>query len=174
MNNKEFNLIFANHYSKVLQYVKSKVNNDETAEDITQEIFIKISKNNFDEEKSKLNTWIFMITNHQIIDHYRCDKSAKLIHVNGYTDDEGNESFEFKSKLNNNNIEEREIYKSIRKAMRKLNNNEQKIANLYFIQQMKYIEISNILEMPVGSVKGFLSRLRKKLQNELKNEYAIL
>lgn len=59
----------------LLNFIQSKVSNKHDAEDILQNVFIKIYKN-LDELKSetKLESWIFQITRNEIIDYYRTRK----------------------------------------------------------------------------------------------------
>lgn len=65
--------IYNNYYSKVLGYLKSQVNNTETAEDIASDVFIKVYEklDSFDESKASLSTWIFTITRNKLTDFYR-------------------------------------------------------------------------------------------------------
>lgn len=57
---------------KLLSYIRTKVDTVEDAEDILQNVFIKVGSNidSFD-PNSNLNAWLFTITKHKIIDYYR-------------------------------------------------------------------------------------------------------
>ena len=60
---------------ELLGFIKSRVNDNEIAEDLLQEIFIKIHLNKSSiTEESKLTSWIYQITRNTIIDHYRKKK----------------------------------------------------------------------------------------------------
>ena len=68
-------LIWGDFYDKLLGFVKSRVNNDENAEDILQEVFIKIHKNSSQlKDQKKLVSWLYQITRNTIIDFYRKKK----------------------------------------------------------------------------------------------------
>jgi RNA polymerase sigma-70 factor (ECF subfamily) len=71
---KQFNV-------ELLRYVKSKVRSTEDAEDILQNVFIKISSS-IDKlsEEVKLKSWLFTITRNTIIDYYRVNANKK--HIN--------------------------------------------------------------------------------------------
>jgi RNA polymerase sigma-70 factor (ECF subfamily) len=60
----------------------------------------------------------------------------------------------------------------IKEAIQKLPENLKSIFVLYEIEGFKYREISQILDIPLNSVKVYLLRARKKLQEELK-DYAV-
>jgi RNA polymerase sigma-70 factor (ECF subfamily) len=66
----------------MLGYVKSKIRSKEDAEDILQNVFIKISSNvdKLDEDV-KLKNWIFTITRNAVIDYYRVNANRKKVGV---------------------------------------------------------------------------------------------
>jgi len=48
---------------------------------------------------------------------------------------------------------------------------KQKIAKLYFTNEYKYQEICEELELPLGTVKGMIFRVREVLQEKVKSDY---
>ena len=78
----EVTTIYKQFHSDLLGYVKSKVRSREDAEDILQNVFIKISSN-IDKltEDVKLKSWIFTITRNAIIDYYRVNATKKKVAV---------------------------------------------------------------------------------------------
>ena len=78
----EVTTIFKQFHSDLLSYVKSKVRSREDAEDILQNVFIKISANIQKlTEDEKLKSWIFTITRNAIIDYYRVNATKKKVAV---------------------------------------------------------------------------------------------
>jgi RNA polymerase sigma-70 factor, ECF subfamily len=70
--------IYSEFHQSLLSFIRSKIRSKEDAEDIVQNVFIKISSNIeklADEEK--LQSWIFAITRNAIIDYYRTNASKK-------------------------------------------------------------------------------------------------
>ena len=78
----EVTTIYKQFHSDLLGYVKSKVRSREDAEDILQNVFIKISSN-IDKltQDVKLKSWIFTITRNAIIDYYRVNATKKKVAV---------------------------------------------------------------------------------------------
>lgn len=78
----EVTTIYKQFHSDLLGYVKSKIRSREDAEDILQNVFIKISAN-LDKltEDVKLKSWIFTITRNAIIDYYRVNATKKKVAV---------------------------------------------------------------------------------------------
>jgi RNA polymerase sigma factor, sigma-70 family len=139
------------------------------AEDITQEVFIKIWKyeDNFNILSAK--TWIMRTTHNLCIDYLR-KRSVLIKRSSEITDEmesclvdtawEGNPSLKFE--LGSMNF-------TIKAAVKKLPENLRSVFVLYEIDGLKYREISKTLDMPVNSVKVNLMRARIRLQEELKN-----
>jgi len=76
----DFNGIYAEFYDKTLIYLKVKTSNNEVAEELCSDIFLKIYNNlhTYDPTKARLSSWICQITNNHLIDYYRKD-SRKLL-----------------------------------------------------------------------------------------------
>lgn len=78
----EVTTIYKRFHQDLLGYVKSKVRSREDAEDIVQNVFIKISSNiNKLTAEVKLKNWIFTITRNAIIDYYRVNATKKKVAV---------------------------------------------------------------------------------------------
>lgn len=75
--------IYKEFHSQLLNYVKSKVSSREDAEDILQNVFIRISSNvDKLQDHVKVKNWIFAITRNAIIDYYRLNAGKRKIAVN--------------------------------------------------------------------------------------------
>ena len=76
MTEQEKTKIYEDYHFKVRNFILSKVNDFNLAEDLTSEVFLKVYKNidKFDSKKSSISTWIFTITRNNLIDYYRTRK----------------------------------------------------------------------------------------------------
>jgi RNA polymerase sigma-70 factor (ECF subfamily) len=75
--------IYKQFHAELLGYIKSKIRSREDAEDILQNVFIRISSNVGKlTEDVKLKNWIFTITRNAIIDYYRANANKKKLGVN--------------------------------------------------------------------------------------------
>jgi RNA polymerase sigma-70 factor (ECF subfamily) len=74
--------IYAQFHQSLLSFIKSKINSREDAEDILQNVFIRIAKNvkNLSDEQ-KLQSWIYTITRNAIIDYYRTNALKKNVQL---------------------------------------------------------------------------------------------
>ena len=145
------------------------------ADDITQEVLIKIWKNINQFNILAAKTWIMKTTHNLCIDYLRRIKAQ--LGKNPYSVDDVSEFIE-------NNEEENPMLKTenkfaeqkIKHAIKDLPENQKSVFVLYEIQGLKYKEISKTLDMPINTVKVTLMRARKELQtnlHELKLQEAI-
>jgi len=179
MTTKDFTGIYNKYYSQVYFYVNGKLfNNTIIAEEITNDVFMKAYKHlvNYDVMKSQLNTWLFTIAKNSVIDYSRSKdykKSTNLDLIDGYVDENGNETYQFGSDMmdGQNSMENKELGATISKAFEGLNDRDRELSLLFFMKQKTYEEISEIMEIPLGTVKGTLNRCKAKLQTKLQGVY---
>jgi len=78
----EVTSIYKQFHSELLGFVKSKIRSKEDAEDVLQNVFIRISSN-VDKlnDDVKLKNWIFTITRNAIIDYYRVSATKRKVAV---------------------------------------------------------------------------------------------
>lgn len=176
--NKRVSDIYVKNYASVVNFIFWKVNDLSTAQDIAQDVFVKVFRyleTNFDESKSKFETWLRTIINRCIIDHYRTNQYGKnCVNVSEFDDEETGLSFQFvdHTTRTDNNVHNAEIRAKIMSAFATLNVKERRIANLYFVHEYEYNEIVDRTGYPMGTVKGMINRIREKLQKELKPAHA--
>ena len=165
------NTIYHKYYKQVYYFILVRVGNrNDLAEDLTQDTFVKISKHleTYDVYLAKLNTWIYTIAKNVIIDYVRTAHADRSVSVENFVDAEtGKETYQIADSNNNDSIENKELSEAINKAMSNLKPKYRKIAELFFIEQKQYQEISEILDIPMGSVKAMISRVRAMLQESL-------
>ena len=171
-----FNEVYKANYNVIKSYIGYKMSNQAIAEDLAQDVFVKVNKylHTFDSSKSCLNTWLHTIANQVMIDYFRTDKSSNEVKVSSYLNDNGDEAFQFVSdNRTDNNINNKELNDKLSIAFKSLKPNYRKIAVLYFIKEKEYKEIAEICNVPMGTVKGMVSRARTMLQSELANSYHV-
>ncbi len=155
--------------NKIFSYALYMVKNRMDAEDISQEVFIRIWKNMGKFQLPAAGSWIMRTTHNLCIDYLRRDQIAKQRSI--FIDDDFEDRVVDTNKLNQpeaaalQNI----TNEKIKKAIQKLPENLRSVFVLYEIEGFKYKEISNVLDMPINSVKVYILRARRKLQEELKD-----
>ncbi len=158
-NDKAISLLYE-HYGDTLYGVAYKVVRDEElAQDVLQESFVKIWKksDSYDATKAKLFTWLFRITRNTAID--------KLRSINTKTEKEIQIDVSNVYNLGINST--RPELLDVRENLDKIDDKYQIVLDALFFQGMTQQEASDELDIPLGTIK---SRLKIGLR-ELKKIY---
>lgn len=144
------------------------VRNKMDAEDITQEVMIRVWQNIDKFNFYKAKAWIMRTTHNLCIDYLRKNKLA--ITREQPVDEEHSEILQDQSAASNPGeaAEGKIAEEKIKDAIKKLPERLKSPFLLYELQGFKYKEISKILDIPLNTVKVNLLRARKQLQKELK------
>ena len=160
-------------YKDSLRFTIGKmIKNSDDAEDILMEAFAKVFQK-LPSYKSEFafSTWLFNIGINHAIDFMRL-KKLETLSLTTTLDDENNNVYEIDIKDNKLDPEETFIKNQrsqiLRDTLNRLSPQYKRIVELRFIDEMSYEEISNELNMPIGSVKGHLHRAKGLLQEILK------
>lgn len=155
-----FEQILSRYKNLVYSIVLRMINDSEQANDLAQEIFIKIYKN-LDKysPEFKFSTWLIRISTNHIID-FRRKKKQEIISIDDVT---AYEPVDLKTPENVYIDKERK--KSLAKAIELLPDMYKVPIVLYHMNSLSYQEISTIINEPLSKVKNRIFRGRKMLKN---------
>jgi len=159
---------------KLLNYIRRLTNvNDDDAEDILQDVFIKVylNLNDFNADL-KFSSWVYRITHNQVISSHRKLKARP----EGYAVD-----IEDKAALNlaaDIDIEagaDLTIMKqNIAKVLKGLDQKYRDILVLKFLEERNYQEISDIIRKPAGTVASMINKAKSEFKKELARQKIVL
>ncbi len=158
-------------YKRPLQFhVRKMVKEPEQVEDLVQEAFIKAFKN-LDSYNTNyaFSTWLYRITTNHTIDYLRKKKLRTTSIDKPIKTREGEMSFE----LPDNKAEtDRAIIRKQRKkiithAIENLPDKYRQVIEMRHIEELSYQEISDQLDLPLGTVKAHIFRAREMLYKAL-------
>ncbi|MGB0137643.1 MAG: RNA polymerase sigma factor [Flavobacteriales bacterium] len=161
-------------YRESIYYMLLKmVNNSDDAEDLTIEAFGKAFKRLHQyTPQFAFSTWLFKIASNNCIDHIRKKRINALSLDAGYTNSDG-ETMEINiadGKLDpEETMEKMERVKKMREVVTKLKPRYRELVELRYFKELSYEEISQELDIPLGTVKAQLFRAREFLYNLMKN-----
>jgi len=151
----------------------------EDAEDLTQEVFIKIYRTlaSFDSEKASFNTWVTTVTRNLLVDHFRKTKNDRITDsmdapIGG--EDEGqalSEKIEDKGVTPDQHVQKQQTQRLVQEALQKLSPELREAVILRDLQDMDYRDIAQILKVPEGTVKSRINRGRTELARLLQRTY---
>jgi len=170
LKNQEYYWCLMTRYEDKLLHYILKISNfgREDAEDILQEVFIKVYENLNDFDTSwKFSNWIYRITHNITISAYRKKKvNPQLVSW----DYEGlNNLIESTSNIEKDAFQNLS-YESILKIISRLPLKYKEVLILKFMENKDYQEISDILHKPMGTIATLIRRAKKVLQQELAKE----
>ena len=164
----KYKLLIQQNKTRVYSYSFYLLKNRMDADDVTQEVFIKIWKNINDIKPGSATSWIMKTTHNLCIDYLRKRKMA--LNRECEIDDQFEEEVRSIDRWSDPEVEIRKnlLKEKIKNAVELLPEQLKSVFVMYELQGLKYKEISEILNIPMNSVKVYLLRARKKLQEELK------
>jgi len=178
---RAFEKIFARYYRYIYYKMYLSVQNKQQAQDLTMEIFHKVYVNmgNY-KENSSFNSWITSIAKNHLYDYGRKVKSVKRSVVNNALSIDSGFGLPAGSPepiqieiVDNDVLSPMEpshevIYQnrlaSIELAMGFLDEKDRKILQLYYMRDLKYSEISEMLGLNLSTVKLRILRAKDKLK----------
>ncbi|MCU0239700.1 MAG: sigma-70 family RNA polymerase sigma factor [Pyrinomonadaceae bacterium] len=141
----------------------------EAAEDLTQEVFIRIYKtlDQYDAKQGDLSNWLMRLARNLIIDDYRHRQRNPQ---NSNADDVDDHVFHLKAVGGSiqKELEKRELAKQVQEGIDKLPSDLRTCVILRDIEELSYQEIVELLKIPEGTVKSRINRGRIELAKILR------
>lgn len=144
------------------------------AEDLTQEVFLKLYRNlaSFDLDKGSFQTWMTTLTRNLLVDHFRRSRQERVTSSldQGWETAGGNdempppiERLEDGRPSAHQKAFNRELYTLIQQALKQLSPELREAVILRDLEDLDYKEIAQVLRIPEGTVKSRISRGRMEL-----------
>jgi RNA polymerase sigma-70 factor (ECF subfamily) len=171
-----FNEIVTRHKQKIFNYVYRMIGNSDEAEDMTQDVFVKmyVSLSSFRSESS-VTTWLYRIAGNLCIDRYRKRNrrdnafGGETVSLDVRVDRNGPAAAEISDDRSEPllMLERAELDRQIRSALAKLPQKMRSVVVLHDIEGLAYEEIARIEQCPLGTVKSRLFNARLQLRGIL-------
>ena len=163
--NYGFNLLVREYQQKIYWHVRKMVIDHDDADDLVQEVFVKVWKN-LDKfrQDAQLYTWVYRIATNECLNFLRKKKTRFFIPIHDLQN-------ELAQKLDDSStIDGDEIQLKLQKALLKLPDKQRLVFNMKYFEEMKYEEISKITDTSVGSLKASYHHAVKKIEEMLKDD----
>lgn len=159
-----FARLYDGYVERVYRYVFFRVSNDETAEDITAQVFLKAweNLNRYQPGNLPFLAWLYTIARNQVIDHYRARKESVSI------DDAV--SLPSKDDAVDEQVQSRFDIQAMRNALQYLTEEQQQVVMLRFIAGLETNEISRQMGKAEGAVRALQMRALQALAKHMKDE----
>ena len=161
-----YSILVRKYQTKVINMAYGFVRNRETADDLTQEIFVKayVSLKKF-QFKSGFGTWLYRIAVNHCKDYLRSQQKMKTVPFDVQSEKaiiKGDDTMEREQRRNEDQIES-----LVQQGIMALPEKYKTIITLRDIQGLSYDEIAKILNLTAGTVDSRIHRARKMLRRKL-------
>jgi len=162
-----WNQIVRQHWRKVFNLAYKFVGRHDEAEDLAQDVFLKIFKalHTFD-RRANFQTWLISISRNLCIDHYRSVRKERETMARDVDASLLTPPAKDRSPLGE--LEQVDLRKRIREALAELPPTLREAVVLRDLQEFSYQEIATQLRLPEGTVKSRINRGRLELARQLR------
>ncbi len=156
-----FNALLERYQQKILRYGHKFLLENGDIEDVGQEIFLKAYRNikSFDTTR-KFSPWLYRIAHNEYINHGKKRKSEPLEFFDFDTFFPHPQSGDTADK----SIDHEQIKEILNNFLDKLSSKYREPLILYYIEELDYKDIAEVLQIPVPAVGVRLNRAKKKLR----------
>ena len=164
-NNRAFDLLLNRNQSKLFSYILFVVRDQDTANDIFQETFVKVITKLHQRKyttSGKFGAWIMRIAHNVIMDWYREQKAERIVEP---TEDNDLSNLGGKDLLDSgieNQFVREQVMNDVKKMMNMLPATQREVVFMRFYQQLSFKEIA---EMTNVSINTALGRMRYAILN---------
>lgn len=152
------------YQDRVYGFASAYLKDDTAAKDITQEVFIRYWDHYDDVDNDRAIAWLMRVTRNACIDLLRKRQTRrKSVTV----DSENLDRAPAERSSPHADAEAADFERNLDEALDNIDEPYRSVVMMREVQNMKYKEISEALDMPMNTVKVYIHRGRKKLRHEL-------
>ena len=151
----------------------------EDAEDLTQEVFIKMYRTlkSYDVSKGAFITWVTTVARNLLVDHFRRSKHDRVTDSLESAPAGDQDALTLGEQLPDlgpspdAGVQTEETQRTVHLALQKLSPELREAVILRDLQELEYREIAQVLRVPEGTVKSRINRGRAELARHLSRTY---
>lgn len=157
-------ILYDRHAGLVYGIACKVLQNPQDAEDLTQEIFVKLPHTGYDPERGSLRIYVAVLTRSRAIDRLRSQQRSKA----------SLEKFrKTQMGVDESNSEDssylEEMHPAVEEALVQLSENQRKVLDLAYKEGLSQTEIAQALDVPLGTIKTWARRGLLKLRHMLQS-----
>ncbi len=160
-----FSRLYEAYFDKIYRYIAMKVRNETEAEDLTQQVFMKMleSISSFKYKGVPFSSWIYRIAHNQVVDFLRQQNKKATVDIEGLPlPDLGDDPQHM--------IEQQLDIDQLKVATQKLTSAQQEVLSLRFACELSIAECASTMGKSEGAIKALqhsaVQALRKVLAGE--------
>lgn len=162
--NAAFKTLITLYKERLYWHIRHIVKSHDDADDVLQNTFIKVFKNiNKFKGDSQLYSWLYRIATNEALTHLK--RNAKLKNITN----EDAQDLAINNLQSDVYFEGEDIQIKLQKAIATLPEKQQLVFNMKYFQDLKYSELSEILDTSEGALKASYHLASKKIETYLKD-----
>ena len=164
-NNRAFDELLSRNQEKIFTYIMYVVKDEDLANDLFQETFLKVItklQNHQYSDTGKFVWWITRIAHNVIIDHYRAQKSSKIVEAPKENDLSNLRSASVMGDNRENQMNNEEVLNDVKRLMEALPEVQRYVVYMRYFQELSFKEIAKLTNV---SINTSLGRMRYALIN---------
>src|SRR6202011_2037507 len=164
-----FGALLDRHRTPVIHFLYRMVQNQAVAEELAQEVFLRVYKSRSSyEPTAKFTTWLFRIANHLALNWIRDGRNEKR---QASLDEESRDGTAKQVPDRARTVEQELVYqvklREVRQAIESLPAKQKAAVMMHKYQEMEYVEIADVLSCSESAVKSLLFRAYESLRMRL-------
>ena len=164
-NNNAFDILLKRYERKVFTYIAYSVKNEEVAQDLFQDCFMRIITklhSGLYTENGKFASWVMRIAHNLIIDYHRQNQGNNVISNDGAEYDLLNNSEIAQDYNREKEYIDKQLLKDVKALIKKLPDNQREVVLMRFYEELSFKEIAEITGVSINTALG---RMRYALIN---------
>ena len=155
------------HKDRVFRFAYCFLGDRAEAEDVTQEVLVRLWRSHAKVDGSRLGAWLMRVTRNLCIDAVRARTRERAL-MAGERALRAIEASPAAARQPESAVELSELAERVKRALEVLAEPYRTVVVLREIQGMSYDELSEALGMPLNTIKVYLHRARRRLRDELR------
>lgn len=164
-NDNAFDVLMKRYESKVFSYIFYAVKNQELAEDLFQDVFVKVVvrlRNGKYQETGKFQAWLMRVAHNLVIDYFRKEPEETILS----NDDSETDLFNDPSLAVNENREQeminQQLVAEVKHLISRLPENQRQVLTMRYYDELSFKEIAELTNCSINTALG---RMRYALIN---------
>ena len=168
-NTQAFEELIEIHQNSVIGTVAKMLGSPTEAEDIAQQVFIRIWKSaERYEPQAKFTTWLFTITRNLVFNEVRRKKRKPAVSMDEREEEFHLATVDTRTASPDDDVLQSELEETVDAAIANLPEKQRLAVVLRRYEEMPYEEIASVLDMTIPAIKSLLFRARAQLKEDLK------
>lgn len=166
---RDFRDLAEEYAGRIYTYARFSLRHREDAEDVTQEVLIRLWKHRDSIDPSSTSTWVMRVARNLVIDVSRRRQARTAVFA------EGADVVEMAAHVSSGQAadtaaDRSELRSRLEAALAELDEPYRSIVVMREIQGLPYEEIAQALNLPLGTMKVYLHRARRRLREAMRTE----